>query len=77
VVDIEMRNVLERELVATLSLCTVCGPSAHWLGLHAYSPKVQSSGLWNHDFTFDESCLIDDKGMTCLAVLVNSTHRSV
>jgi hypothetical protein len=47
VVDQAERNDLEEVLIATLAACPVCGPSATWLGHHAYSDKVQSSGLWN------------------------------
>jgi len=45
--DREERNELEAVLIATLAACPVCGPSATWLGHHAYSDKVRSSGLWN------------------------------
>jgi hypothetical protein len=45
--DREERNELEAVLIATLAACPVCGPSATWLGNHAYSDKVRSSGLWN------------------------------
>jgi len=47
VVDQAERNDLEKVLIATLAACPVCGPSAAWLGHHAYSDKVRSSGLWN------------------------------
>jgi hypothetical protein len=49
VVDQAERNELESVLIATLAACPVCGPSATWLGRHAYSDKVRSSGLWNSD----------------------------
>jgi len=47
--DREERNELEKVLIATIAACPVCGPSATWLGHHAYSDKVRSSGLWNSD----------------------------
>jgi len=47
VVDQAERNDLEKVLIATIAACPVCGPSATWLGRHAYSDKVRSSGLWN------------------------------
>jgi len=49
VVDQAKRNELESILIATIAACPVCGPSATWLGQHAYSEKVRSSGLWNSD----------------------------
>ncbi|MFQ5947125.1 MAG: hypothetical protein ACE5MG_10300 [Candidatus Methylomirabilales bacterium] len=45
--DRELRNDLEKKLIGSLSRCLVCKPSAGWLGQHAYSEKVRSSGLWN------------------------------
>jgi len=47
VVDQAERNELESVLIATIAACPVCGPSPTWLGRHAYSDKVRSSGLWN------------------------------
>ena len=47
VVDQAERNELESVLIATIAACPVCEPSAAWLGRHAYSDKVRSSGLWN------------------------------
>ena len=47
VVDQAERNELESVLIATIAACPVCGPSATWLGYHAYSDKARSSGLWN------------------------------
>ncbi len=44
------RNRLEALLVATLAACRVCRPSSSWLGLNAYSAKVQMSGLWNSQY---------------------------
>jgi hypothetical protein len=46
----EERNRLEGGLVAALAQCTVCQPSADWLGRFAYSPIVRESGLWNVQF---------------------------
>jgi hypothetical protein len=47
-----LRNALERAIIGSLSQCSVCGPSAQWLGRCAYSEKVQSSGLWNSQHVF-------------------------
>ena len=48
--DREERNRLEALLVATLAACPTCRSSPAWLGQHAYSEIVRSSGLWNSDF---------------------------
>jgi len=50
VLDRAERNQMEEALVATLAACPVCNPSTTWLGLHAYSEAVRSSGLWNSEF---------------------------
>lgn len=47
----EERNLLEELLTATLSCCSVCQPSRHWLGQHAYSDIVREMGVWNSQFT--------------------------
>ena len=47
--DVELRNQLERKLIATLAQCPTCIPSDLWLGRYAYSEKVQRTGLWNSD----------------------------
>ncbi len=46
----EERNRLESRLIATVAACTVCGPSATWLGRFASREKVRASGLWNSEF---------------------------
>ncbi len=45
--DQELRNDLERRLIACVAQCTKCQPSARWLGLRTYPENVRSSGLWN------------------------------
>ena len=48
--DRERRLELESRLIATVSLCMSCGPSATWLGVHSTKQKIRDSGLWlvNH-----------------------------
>ena len=45
------RNTFEELLIATLSCCSVCQPSRHWLGRHAYSDIIRQTGMWNSQFT--------------------------
>jgi hypothetical protein len=47
--DQQLRNHLERRLIASVAQCEVCRPSVEWLGSQAYSGKVRSSGVWNSD----------------------------
>jgi hypothetical protein len=47
VVDREERNRLEELLIATISACNECAPSATWLGHQAYSSVVRGCGMWN------------------------------
>lgn len=45
------RRIIERDSIALLS-CLTGGPdlpSSSWLGHHATSSRVRSSGLWNSD----------------------------
>lgn len=49
VVDMALRNHLEKRLIASVAQCGICRPSREWLGLQAYSVRVRSSGLWNSD----------------------------
>jgi hypothetical protein len=44
------RNAFEKVLVATIAQCSVCQPSAEWLGKFSYSSNVQKTGLWNSDY---------------------------
>lgn len=51
--DKEIRDILEKTIVSTISLYNFhnsCIPSENWLGKYAYSDKVKSSGLWQIDF---------------------------
>jgi len=45
--DLLERNRFEAFLIAAVAACQLCGPSRHWLGLHAYPQTVRASGLWN------------------------------
>jgi hypothetical protein len=45
--DRQERNRLEDRLIATVSACAECTPSATWLGRFAYSSVVRECGMWN------------------------------
>jgi len=51
------RNALERKLIGSLSGCAICGPSARWLGRHAYNEKVRRSGLWNANHVWGQDIM--------------------
>jgi len=69
--DKETRNRFEELLVATLSLCEVCKPSARWLGRYGYSDVVKNSGLWNANYVFDGERLMSDADLQLLAELTH------
>ncbi|HXH21427.1 MAG TPA: hypothetical protein VNN10_05315 [Dehalococcoidia bacterium] len=48
--DMRERNDFEARLIACLSQCPRCHPSAAWLGQYAYSQTVRDSGLWNSQY---------------------------
>jgi len=52
--DIEERETLEEELIASLAACPQCKPSEGWLGRFARNEKVRRSGLWNSDYVDSE-----------------------
>ena len=54
------RNRFEALLTASLSSCSVCGPSCRWLGLFAYSEVVRSAGMRNSQFVGGEPMTSDD-----------------
>lgn len=54
------RNRFEALLIASLSTCSVCGPSSRWLGKLAYSEVVRSAGLWNSQFVGGAPMTSDD-----------------
>jgi hypothetical protein len=37
---------LESALIGTVSRCSMCRPSASWLGRHSPKPVIRASGLW-------------------------------
>lgn len=37
----------ESRIIATVSRCEECQPSAQWLGLHSPIGRIRGSGLWN------------------------------
>lgn len=63
--DKELRNELEKKLIGSLSICSLCQPSVHWLGKKAYSEKVKEYGLWNsnHVGGHDVMSLLDLKAL--------------
>lgn len=69
--DMGERNRLEKLLVATLAACGACGPSPAWLGLHAYSPQVRESGMWNSQFVGEEP--MDESEIRLLETVVERT----
>lgn len=80
--DMGLRNKIEKLLIATVSLCPVCGASERWLGHWSYSDNMKRSGLWNSDHVFDWSLLMVEDCLELLARLVrntpgNSSERSV
>jgi hypothetical protein len=38
---------VERSLLSTISQCSNCGPTEHWLGKFHPSAVIRKSGLWN------------------------------
>lgn len=42
----ERRLALEQKMISTVSLCTECRPSEHWLGQYSPKAKIRESGLW-------------------------------
>jgi hypothetical protein len=70
----ELRNTVEKKLIATVSLCPVCKPSEGWLGKFAYSDNVQKSGLWNSDYVFDKK-ILDESEIKRLAEIIEHTAR--
>jgi len=44
--DKELRLRIEKGLIATVSLCPDCRPSADWLGLSSPKAAIRRSGLW-------------------------------
>jgi hypothetical protein len=76
VVDLNLRNSLEKKLVATISLCPLCSkPSKNWLGKYAYPEKVKKSGLWNSDYVFKTSYIINDNDLKDLKELTANTLK--
>jgi hypothetical protein len=40
------RLAMESGVIASLALCTVCGPSSAWLGRYSGEHRIRDSGLW-------------------------------
>jgi len=73
--DQNLRNALEKKLIATISLCRVCEPSENWLGKFTYSENVRGSGLWNSDYVFDQSLILSAIHLKTLEDLIASTFK--
>ena len=58
--DQELRNHLERRLIASVAQCRACEPSRGWLGLRAYPENVRSTGTWNSDHVSGPLCTDSD-----------------
>ena len=54
------RNRFEALLIASLSSCSICGPSCRWLGHSAYSEVVRNAGMWNSQFVGGVPMTSDD-----------------
>lgn len=51
---------IEAKLVATVSHCRDCGPSARWLGLSSPKDKIRESGLWQVNELYGEGLSASD-----------------
>ena len=71
--DRGLRNMLEKKLIATISLCSECKPSEGWLGRYAYSDAVRRSGLWNCKHVFDRKLILHEKDLELLRRLVKNS----
>lgn len=71
----DLRNTLEKKLIATISLCPICKPSNNWLGKFAYSDNVRNSGLWNSDYVFDQQETLDNSEFEKLVEIIDRTSR--
>ena len=63
---------LESRLVATVSNCPTCGPSASWLGRHSPSEKIRRSGLWQVNELWKTN--FDEMEMRLFASICNSSN---
>ena len=72
--DRELRNLLEKKLIATISSCRICKPSETWLGFFTYSENVKKSGLWNSDYVLDDRYILDMKELEFLKELTNTSE---
>ncbi|HLN89020.1 MAG TPA: hypothetical protein VK253_03035 [Candidatus Binatia bacterium] len=74
IVNQDLRNILEEKLIATISLCPVCKPSATWVGNFAYSEQVRRSGLWNSDDVFERYKLLNEGELLIVKQIIESTR---
>ena len=62
VVNKEDRLALEAKMIATVSLCEECQPSATWLGGCSPKAKIGGSGLWLVNELYGKPVAADDLG---------------
>lgn len=78
--DQELRNTLEKQLIATVARCGTCQPSDGWLGQFCYQSDVQQSGLWNEQHvagaTITRANLAAFENLARISPLVRSSIRS-
>ena len=56
----ERRLELESRIISTVSLCTKCGGSKEWLGLHSPKQKICKCGLWQVNELCKQPFAIDE-----------------
>jgi hypothetical protein len=71
----DLRNTLEKKLIATISLCPICKPSDNWLGKSAYSDNVRNSGLWNSYYVFDQTEALGSFELEKLEEIIDRTSK--
>jgi len=45
---------LEKLLIAARGGCSLCRPSANWLGLHSSKPRIRKSGMWQEQHLYSQ-----------------------
>lgn len=73
VADPKMRDTMEKGLTATISLCSQCSPSSHWLGQYSPLGKVREGGLWQLDYVFDKNLVLSEESLDIFRGLVLDT----
>ncbi|HGE70179.1 TPA: hypothetical protein ENX78_05040 [Candidatus Poribacteria bacterium] len=73
IVDRHERNKFEALLIASLATCSVCRPTAHWIGLSAYSSKIHKCGLWNSQHV--NGMIMNSNDIQRFAELVKNSYK--